>query len=146
MSERRQARERDMSEAVEATGGVPAALQIGACIEVWADPKSQSPSAISAWRRYSMARNWWLESAGLDDQAEATDLFPGRSPWCFAHLSYIGQAERVGRPVDEIVDEMLTSVGVTRADVHELRVEAQALYRPAKRAEKARHSRRPTLP
>jgi hypothetical protein len=83
-------------------------------------------------------RGWWLASTGVGELPQDRPAKGG--PWCLATLGYVGQAERVGRPVDEIVDEWLTEAGVTRADIPELRAEAQALYEHASRS-RAAHPR-----
>jgi hypothetical protein len=85
-------------------------------------------------------RSWWLESAEVDELPPDRTVEGG--PWRLATLGYVGQAERVGRPVDEIADEWLAEAGVTRADVPELQAEARALYARASRAQ-AKRSKKP---
>jgi hypothetical protein len=120
VTERRRARAK--APMAERAGVVPASLLIGACVEVWADPEAKSRQ-FSAFRRFSDARNAW---------ASAHDVGPGELPssstWSVEFLSYRGQAERVGRPVEELVAERLGKAGCTVDDLPALADEADELY------------------
>ena len=60
---RRRARAREVG--VSESGGVPAVLAVGRCIEVWADPAAACPS-WSAVRRFDAVRESWLAQAGVE--------------------------------------------------------------------------------
>lgn len=151
MSARRLARERH--QVVAAEGEVPAALLVGQLIEVWV-PQSKPPDWWAdkphewAWAstcsRYSLVRSWWLGSS-TDATELPTDRPTKGDPWSLEHLSYVGQAQHVGRPVDEIVADWLARVGVARAEISELRNEAQALHVRASRAEAKRRVNKPRM-
>lgn len=51
-------------------------------------------------------------------------LIPHRAPWSVEFLTYPGQAERIGRPVEELVSERLGKAGCTVADIPDLQKEA----------------------
>jgi hypothetical protein len=99
MTARRQARARDVAAVATTVGGVPRALAVGRCIEVWAEDPDAVNAPYAAMRRFSTARRWWLEQAGVESVAEGCQLVPLGSPWSVEFLTYRGQAERIGRPV-----------------------------------------------
>ena len=114
------------------TDGVPACLQVGPCIEVWAAFGVERPD-VSAFRRFRDVREWWLDQAGVTDANRRAELFPSCIPWCVEFLSYRGQAKRVGRPVVDIVADRLARAGCTVADLPALADEAQRLHTLAAR-------------
>ncbi|HEY3530393.1 MAG TPA: hypothetical protein VGK78_14700 [Nocardioides sp.] len=135
--------------AQKTTGGVPRALMLGPCLEVWADEDAEVPQA-SAMRRFSAAREAWAAREGIG-LAEVNTQVRSRSPWSIQYLSYRGQAERVGRPVRELVNQRLAAVGCTLADLSQLADEAETLYAESmgrgalRRAyQRSRAKRRPT--
>jgi hypothetical protein len=126
MSARREARAKvPVLERPSSQGRVPAALSIGRCVEVWADPQADDPQA-SARRRFEMARARWAASVGADDQ-EILTLVPASAAWSLEYLTYRGQAERSERTVSEVVAERLGRAGCTLADLPWLVEEADEL-------------------
>jgi hypothetical protein len=109
MSARRQAR----APAAVTAGGVPRALAVGKCIEVWAAPGSHFPH-WSAIRRYDAARRAWLEMAGIEDR-ESWRLISDHAPW---------SAEYVG---PQRAQERLAGADTSIRDVPRLRREADRL-------------------
>jgi len=119
---------------VSGHGGIPRPLLIGACIEAWAADDAVIPS-LSARRRFSDVRRWWLDAAGILPGREAFETIPPPgAPWSVEYLSYRGQAARVGRPVKVLVAERLARAGCTVADLGALNVEAEQLWLLAKPA------------
>jgi hypothetical protein len=113
VSARRQARGHDPIGGVVSAGGVPRALAVGKCIEVWSAVDSHFPH-WSAMRRYSAARQAWLEVAGIADQ-ESWQFIADGAPWS---VEYIGPQR---------AQERLAGVDVNIRDVPRLRSEAQRL-------------------
>lgn len=112
MSARRQARQRTpVLERPQGPAGVPAALAIGRCVEVWADPSHPTPS-WSATRRFNLAREAWARQAEAED-AEARALIPDGSPWSLDHKA--GAAR-------------FAAAGYDLADVAELAAQADDLF------------------
>ena len=86
---------------------MPAALLVGRCIEVWAEPKADSP-ADSAFRRFAVARGWWLDAAYVDKPTDRDALIPRGTPWSVDYLietrgQYV--AERLA-PADATPDDL----------------------------------------
>ncbi len=110
-------------------GPTPECLLIGRCIEVWSqDGGSTDP--YSTFRRFNAARRFVLNRLGVTEP-EASALIPQGSPWSVEYLTYRGQAERAGRPLDDIVSDRLRAAGCTRADPPWLREQALDLLAEA---------------
>ena len=123
------------------TDGVPACLQVGPCIEVWAVAGAERPD-LSAFRRFREVREWWLDQAGVTDRKRRAELFTSCIPWSVKYLSYRGQAERVGRAVADIVADRLAEATCTVADLPTLADEVQRLHMLVPRAGEASMRRR----
>lgn len=125
MTARRQARSRDLSGNVTASGGVPRSLLIGRCIEVWSGPnvKNHRP-ALSAFRRWGVVRRRWLEDAGVESVADGCALIPVGGLWSIGYLTDEAQGKRLAR------------AGVTVDDIDDLRAEAIDLFDRANRAKR----------
>jgi hypothetical protein len=132
MTRRRAAKARVGAPSARVGNGVPACLQVGPCIEVWAAFGVERLD-LSAWRRFRDVREWWLDQAGVTDRKRRAELFPSCIPWSVKFLSYRGQAERVGRPAEDIVADRLARAGCTVADLPALADEAQRLHTLAAR-------------
>lgn len=96
--------------------GVPQALAIGRCVEVWAPEGTGAPYAphITAHGRWSRVAHSWRAASGLEDR-DAWRLLPaGGAPWSTA-TDPDQAAERLAR------------AGCTLADLPRLRTEADLL-------------------
>jgi hypothetical protein len=99
---------------------------LGRCIEVWAAHDAEIPS-VSAMRRFSQVRTWWLETSGVASGREARELIPFAAPWSVEYLMYRGQAKQIGRSVESFVAERLAAAGVHIFELDDLRDEANRL-------------------
>lgn len=123
MTARRQAKSRNLSSTVTASGGVPRSLLLGRCIEVWSGTGIfDLGPAQSAFRRWSVARHWWLDTAGIESTAEGCALIPVGGLWSVEYLN------------DEWQDMRLARAGATAADIDDLRAEAMDLFDRASQA------------
>ena len=100
---------------------------------------SQPGGALSARGRFRDTRHWWLITSGFPD--------PGRQP-CFLLPVPLGPSSTCaaavrplppGRPVADIVAELLSRAGCTVADIPDLADEADPLHQLA---HKGTHERR----
>lgn len=124
MSARRQARARDVAHAVTGAGGVPRALLVGRCIEVWAEDPKDVAAPSSTMRRFSAGREWWLAHAGIDDSLDARPLIPTGSPWS---ATYLATAPPHAAQNEARLLERLAEARVAITDLSTLRREAKAL-------------------
>ena len=81
VSNRRKARRRAAKGALDGQiGDLPAALALGPCVEVWADPTHSCPE-WSAKRRFAAAASAWLDRAGVERDTDRWRLVPSRGVW-----------------------------------------------------------------
>lgn len=107
-------------------GGIPAALALGRCIEVWGshdDSENGSSIHMSAFSRWDRVRRWWLETNGITDTAEQCRLVPFGSPWSIDYLNVEGRGDWFL--------EKFRAIGATPADVPALREQAMELHEQA---------------
>lgn len=123
MSARREARARVPVE-VRTKGHVPAALAIGRCIEVWADPAVEF-AHYSAMRRFGVAREHWGHLMGLND-LELQDAISHGAPWSADYLIDTGRGD--------YVLERFARADCTPSDIPDLQADAARLLRQAKRS------------
>ena len=123
-------------------GGVPAALLVGRCIEVWGDPASEARPDCSAFTRFSRARTWWLQSAGIDRPEDQDRLVPGAPiPWSALYLLERSRTEAAGQQLADLVHGRLSAAGATLANLDDLRAEAVQLHEMAVDAGPRKHKR-----
>jgi hypothetical protein len=85
-------REKRREAAAVEDGGIPVCLLAGRCLDVWSpgvEPGGwPQPDWYRAWRRWGLAREWWLHDQGIDpwDHHAAPRGLAVHTPWSFAFL------------------------------------------------------------
>lgn len=136
MSERRMARSK-RSSLDDADDGLPACLQLGCCVEVWAerdvtsDPRAATDlgQIMSARRRFHMAREGWLAARSVDPAgAEGSRLIPDGAPWSIQ--TFIAASGEQGP--QKVAAQSFAAVGLDLDDLYEVRDMASRLqgFRP----------------
>ena len=96
--------------------GIPAALLVGRCVEVWGVEADDAMGAFSRWRR---ARSWWIATNQID-RPDTLPLPRGGAPWSYYQLLSHGDEARA--------DARLAAAGATAADLDRLRGQAERLH------------------
>jgi len=92
--------------------GIPAALVVGRCIEVWGTEPDDAMGAFSRWGR---ARSWWLKANDIE-RPDTLPIPTSGAPWSVSALDPHRAAER------------LAIAGATLDDLDHLRAQAQQLH------------------
>ncbi|WGY04327.1 hypothetical protein QI633_11275 [Nocardioides sp. QY071] len=123
MSERRRARART-EHALTVSGGLPACLVIGRCIEVWVGGHTPTDPLLirtqhEVRRRFGIVRSWWLEQQGI----------PGRDGWSIIPSGHTWSADfLIEQGRRQWVDEYLARAGCKLSDVPALASDANRLW------------------